>query len=259
VSPGTTLLVTFAAVTFALVIVLWGLGMFLQGFLYNAPAGRLPLRAAAGGLILGGFFAFWVYVNTRADTKDKYGIIFMSSAESRKEFSEFEAVREYKSAGDKQGIPGKAVKFKRPGKSGPFTDPDGKPFLLTTSDYMTTEMDVKEGDQTARFTAELDDKGKYKPGHRFVDRNRRYIEFGQTNTPSDIVAVSRGAVFGAVALNLLGFVMWFVVFWPVMRFTVGHSIGLAAVFGGATLLMMPLLFEKNQVPPHHEPVKVAAG
>jgi hypothetical protein len=253
VTPGTALLVTFAAVAASLFVALWLLGSFVQSYAYSEPAGRMPLRAAAGGLILGGFITFWVYVNTRAETKDRYGSLFMATAETRKDFTEFDAVRRYRPAGDAKEGAEKAVPFKRPGgRSTPFVEvADGKPFTLTTADYLTVALEVKEGDAKARFDAELDDKGKYKPNRRFVDRNRRYIEFGQTNTPSEIVAVSRGAFLGAVALNLLCFVAWFVVLWPVMRFTLGHALGLSLVLGGATmLLLMPLLFEKN--PYRHE-------
>ena len=48
-------------------------------------------------------------------------------------------------------------------------------------------------------------------------------------------------------LNLLLFVAWFVAFWPILRFTVGHALGLAAVMGLVTmLLVMPLLFKPNR-------------
>jgi hypothetical protein len=63
-------------------------------------------------------------------------------------------------------------------------------------------------------------------------------------------------------LNLGVFVVWLVVLWPVLRFTLAPAAGLALVLGGVTmLLLMPLLFEKNQVPqaqPAKPPVKAAA-
>jgi len=256
VTPGTTLLLTFAGLAFGLTVALWGLGMFLQGYVYSEPAGRMPLRALLGGLILGGFLTFWVYANTRAAGKDRYGTLFEFNPVTTKTFDDFDAVRRYRPAGDKKEGVEKTVHFKRSGggATAPFVDPDGKPFTLTTADYLTVALEIKDGDQApAAFNAELDDKGKYKPGKVFRDRNRRYVEFGQTNTPSAIFVPSRGAFAGAVVLNLLNFVVWFAVFWPVMRFTAGHAAGLAIVVGGVTMLvLMPLLFEKNQVP-HHEP------
>jgi hypothetical protein len=257
VTPGTTLLLTFAGLTFGLTVALWGLGMFLQGYVYSEPAGRMPLRAALGGLILGGFLTFWVYANTRAEGKDRYGTLFEFNPVTTKGFDEFTAVRRYRPAGDKKEAVEKSVTFKRSGggTTAPFKDADGKDFTLNTADYLVVALELKESDVTATFNADLDDKGKYKPGKVFRDRNRRYIEFGQSNTPSAIHAPSRGAFAGAVLLNLLNFVIWFAVFWPVMRFTAGHAVGLALVVGGVTMLvLMPLLFEKNQVP-HHEPTK----
>lgn len=259
-TPGTTLLLTFAALTFALIVTLWGLGMFLQGYVYSEPAGRMPLRAAVGGLILGGFLTLWVYANTRAAGKDRYGTLFEFNPVATKEFNEFDAIRQYRPAGGQKEGMEKTAHFKRSGggKTAPFVeDGSGKAFTLTTADYLTTALEVKEGDAAGtRFDAELDDKGKYKPGKVFRARNREFIEFGQTNTPSAIYAPSRGAYAGAVLLNVMNFVVWFAVFWPVLRFSAGHAFGLAALCGGATMLiLMPLLFEKNQVP-HREPAKV---
>jgi hypothetical protein len=247
-----TLLLTFAAVTLGLFAALWGLGSFLQSSLYSELADRLPLRALVGALLLGGFITFWTYANTRAAGQDRYGTLFEFNPMTVTDLTEFDAVRRYRAAAG-QEAPEKTVAFKRTGggRTAPFVEVDdpSRPLNLTTADYVTIALEVKEGETKTRFDADLDDKGRYKSATNkvFRDKRGRYIEFGQTNTPSPIYAPSRGAFAAAVGINVLNFVVWFVVFWPVMRFTLGHSLGLAVVFGGVTmLLLMPLLFEKNQ-------------
>lgn len=258
-SPQTTLLVTFAGLVFALTLSLLALGQFMQGYLYSQPASRMPVRALVGGLILGGFLTFWVYANTRAETKDRYGTLFEFTPTKVIEFHEFEAVRRYRATAG-GAAPEKTVPFKRSGggRTAPFVeaaDP-GKSFALSTADYMTVALEVKNGEGKGRYDAELNDKGQYKSTSAkvFRDRDKRFIEFGQSAVPSAIQAPSSGAFAAAVGLNLLNFVIWFAVFWPVMKFTLGHALGLATIFGGVTmLLLMPLLFQKNQVGPVRDP------
>jgi hypothetical protein len=256
VTPGTTLLLTFAAVTAGLFVALWGLGAFIQGALYSGPASRLPLRALAGAVLLGGFITLWTSANTRAGTKDRYGVLHEFTSETHTEFTEFDAIRRDR-AGKERTVP-----FKRTGgRTAPFVeaaDPS-RPFTLTTADYVTTGLEVKEGDGKTRFDDELDAGGKYKHAANkvFRDGKGRRIEFGQSNTPSPIVAKSTGAQIGALLLNAGVFVVWFVVFWPVMRFTLGHALGLAAVFGAVTmLLLMPMLFDTNRVSHQAPPAAV---
>lgn len=258
-TPGTMLLLTFAGLTVGLFAALWGLGLFLQGYLYSEPASKMPLRALGGAVILAAFLTFWVQVNTRAETKDRYGTLFEFNPTSTQSFQEFQAIRK-----DRQGKES-TVAFQRVGggTTAPYVEPETQqPFRLTTADYVTVALDVKVGETTTRFDAELDDKGKYKSLNNkvFTAKDRRFIEFGQTNTPSLIFAPSRGAFFAALALNALNFILWFAVFWPVLRFSFGHAIGLAFVFGGVTmLLLMPLLFDKNQVRASTPPAPAAAS
>jgi hypothetical protein len=71
---------------------------------------------------------------------------------------------------------------------------------------------------------------------------------------------SSGVVAIALLLNASLFVVWFIAFWPVLRFNMGHALMFAAAFGLLImLLVLPLLFgivRKEGKPP--EPVVMHA-
>ena len=72
----------------------------------------------------------------------------------------------------------------------------------------------------------------------------RFIEDDGIGT---IVAPSGGVIFLALLINLLLIVVWFVVFWLVMKFTWPHALGLAVVLGVVIILIaMPLIFNLNK-------------
>ena len=73
--PEVVLILTLVLGTFALTALFWGLALFVQGYLYNQPADKLPLRALAAGLGVAIFLTGWTYLNTRATHKDKYGVL----------------------------------------------------------------------------------------------------------------------------------------------------------------------------------------
>jgi hypothetical protein len=246
VTPGTILILTFAGLVVGFFAFFWGTTLFLQSSLYNAPASKLPIRAAIAAFLVGGFLTFWTMVNTRAESKDRYGTFFEFNPTSSHAFEEFTAIR--RDANKKESpVPHKKV-------SGKFveTQDNTKAFRMNSADFIVVALDVKDGDKTARFEAELDAKGNYSGGSNKIFREkdgRRYIEFGQTNVPTPIYAPSRGALFAALGLNLLLYLVLFVALWPVLRYTVGHAIGGAVPVGlFVMLLLMPLLFEKNKLP-----------
>lgn len=247
-----TLVLTLVVVSVASAAVLWGLALFLQGYLYNEPADKLPLRAAVGGLAVGCFFTFWVYVNTRADRENKYGALHQFTPEGRTEVGGFEAV--YKS---RRGTEAKeeTTAFKK--RVGPRGLPefaatsDASLFKLNTADHITSALIVSDGQPApARFNAVLKPDGWTYDGEKKTFREvggKRYIEGDE---PGVILAPSGGAMWGAIALNALLFVVLFAVFWPVLRFGPGHAVGLSVVIGLAVILiLMPLLFGLNKLPP----------
>jgi hypothetical protein len=255
VTPANILILTFAGLTLGLFAFFWGVSLFLQSAIYNGPTTKLAIRSAIGAILVSGFLTFWTYANTRAESKDRYGTFFEFNPTTSVEFSEFTAVRQ--NASKKEST----AEYKK--QSGRYVEVENitKQFQQSTSDYFVVAFEMKEGDKKVRYDVQLDPDGKLPRGTRILKEagGRRFIEMSPTNSLSPIYAPSRGAAFAALGLNLLHFVVWFLVFWPVLRYTVGHSIGGAAGLGLFTmLLIMPLLFEKNKVPDAFKPLIAAA-
>ena len=83
---------------------------------------------------------------------------------------------------------------------------------------------------------------------RFTERDgQRHID---ARNPRQMEVPSTSGLVAAVAINVLQYVVWFLAFWLGLRFTIGHSLGLAVAFGVASMvILMPLLFEQNKVKP----------
>lgn len=260
------LALTFVLMASALALVFWGTTRFLQGYLYSEPAEKLPLRALAAGVVVGGFITLWTFANTRASAENKYGTFFDFNPVGETEVTAFEAVRrlpkrdergKFTADGDEATV---AFRQKAGGRPGEFVDDAGAPFKLMGSHqdtgraFLTVALLVEQGDgKKTRFNASLDPKNpnSYAPvggsggNHQFdEERGSRYLD---GDTPAVVYAPSRIAVFAALALNGLMFVAWFAAFWPLLRYSSGHALGLTAACGAATLLiLMPLLFKLNK-------------
>jgi hypothetical protein len=250
------LILTWIFTTIGAFALLWAAAFLMQSYLYEQIADRLPLRAAIGAIFLGCFYTFWVFVNTRAEFKDKYGVLQEFSPTARTESSEFTAVRQYPNSKGPDGkVREELVTFKKSGsgRNPKFVDDKNQTFRLNDSQYITSSMDVKDAKgNTARFDALLDSKGAYDQSN---GRMARFIEVGgkrfvEADNPSLVFAPSTAALIGAVALNVMSYLIWIVAFWPCLRFTLGHSIAGAIGFGALMMLfIVPLLFEKNLVKP----------
>ena len=247
-----SLIVLLIVVTLASFIMLWGVSIFVQGYLYNTRADKLPLRAAVGGLIVGGFLTFWTFVNVRADIPNKYGTFLQFQTVGETPIQQFKAVRYYPVSKEEQTAtfqrlpPGKAAVF---GEAKPDGTPDEtKPYRLNDSQYLTTAIIIVEPKPEGRFETELIESAR--TGKTYKTQDKIFQEKGSSRflhgeNPDKVSAPSRGAIFGAFALNILNFVVWFAVLWPVMRYGALHSVGLAFVAGIATMtVLMPLLFER---------------
>lgn len=244
------LVFTLVGVTAAGFALFWGLTLFIQRYLYNEPADKLPLRAAVAGLALGCFFGFWVYVNTRADGENKYGVIHQFSPNDRSApIAKFQAVRKYPNAKREETV---AFERQPVGAGQHYKSADGKDFALNTPDYLTIALLVDDAGKPVRYEAVLQNDAyvgekyefKEKDGGRVVEWSRPF----DAAEPLSIVSPSGGTVFLALLLNVLHLVIWFAIFWPVLKFNVGHAILLAVVFCAmSTVLLMPLLFEANKV------------
>lgn len=258
------LALTFVLLVSALALVFWGTTRFLQGYLYSEPAERLPLRALAAGVIVGGFITLWTFVNTRASAENKYGTFFDFNPVGEKEVTAFEAVRRYPKRDERGRFTAEGreetVAFVRKAGTNPpefESEATGEKFEVakTGAGYLTVALVLDDGaGRKARFNASVDPKNPNSytalPGgtanHQFdEERGSRYLDAA---APAVVYAPSRIAVFAALALNGLLFVAWFAAFWPALRYSSGHALGLTAACGAATLLvLMPLLFKLNKV------------
>ncbi|HEY2910381.1 MAG TPA: hypothetical protein VGI99_09045 [Gemmataceae bacterium] len=248
------LFVIFALSSVILFAVFWGGSLLAQGYLYQQPASRLPLRAAVAALLVGGFTAAWVAIDKR--NPGKYDTFFSFAGETTRDFDEFEAVRwSFDPAAkglkaDSQGKPTETtVKFKKSGggKGASFVEAGtNKKFILNDTSMMTAALVVPEGNGSIRFDAQMKkDRGNAIPNYtnerRFVEeKGDRYIRADQVGV---MYIPSGGVVATALFLNFLLFAVWFIALWPVLRFSAGHAFGFTAAFGVAMLLLvLPLLF-----------------
>ena len=252
----------FALVTVFLFGLFWGGSLVAQGYFYQNPADRLPLRAAVAALLVALFISLWVWIDKQHP--GKYDTFFAFAGETARDFAEFEAVRwqfDPSTKGmvkDAQGKPAETTaKFRKApgGKTPTFLDEStSKKFVTHDTDMMTAALVVKGDDgNAARFNAEM--KKDERTGamnyvtdaneRRFVEeKGSRYIKASQMGV---MYVPSSGVVATALLLNFALFAVWFVAFWPVLRFNWGHALGFAAVFGLIMmLLVMPLLFGPNR-------------
>jgi hypothetical protein len=253
-------------VTVVLFALFLGGGLVAQGYLYQAPADRMPVRALGAAVLVGVFLTFWVWLDQRRPRK--YDTFFEFAPYETKTFDEVEALR-WQSFDGKKMRPGPdgnpaefSVKFRRGvGKDAPFAEEGtGTPFVMAGASkasgeqFMTVAIKLKpEPDgEVVRFNAKLKDditgRKVYTPDQQFVEeKGSRYVQGDQMGV---LYVPSNTTVFLALLINFVHFVVWFVAFWAILHFTRGHAFILAVSFGLATMvLVMPLLFKPNRAPP----------
>lgn len=257
-SPAVILALTLVLSALALTALFWGLALIGQGYLYGQPADKLPLRALVAGLAVALFMTAWTYANTRASHPDKYGTVLEFTPTATKEVAEFEAVRRFgKTDGktatwltDEKGQPREATaqyKWQTEGKGGKFVEVGtAKEFKLNDANSLTLALLVPEDGKTVRFEAPVKD-GVYatkKEEVRFEEQGgSRYIDGGR---PQQMVVPSSSAFAVAVLLNVGHFVVWFLAFWLILRFSAGHAALFVLLLGTvAMFVVMPLLFQLN--------------
>lgn len=273
-----TLLLTLVLSTLVLFGVFLGGSIVAQGYFYQAPADRLPLRALGAAALVGLFLTCWTWIDKR--NPGKYDTFFEFAPYQTTTFDEMEAVRWVSPDGSKlkvdaSGNPSEVgVKFRRGvgAKANEFfEEKTGESFHLQGVDkasslsYMTAAVKLRPAPdaEPVRFNAQLEkDKRTYAKnieGRRFTEeRGSRYVQAEQLGV---LYVPSNTTVFFALVLNLLHFVVWFAAFWAVLQFTRGHAFVLAVAFGMASmLLVMPLLFKPNRTPqPAGEAPRAAAA
>ena len=253
------LLLVFLMLTLGLFALFLGGGLVAQGYLYQQPASRLPVRAVGAAALVAGFITFWVWIDKRAP--GKYDTLPTFRGESTVEFDEFEAVRwvgagttgKLKLDGAGNPVESGTMKFKRPagGKAAFTEEGTGAPFKLRgdTGPYIIGVIRVKGPDdaEPVRYAVTLKEDKTLTPAPRYVEeKGSRYVEANQIGT---LYVPSTGTVVLALLLNFLLLVVWLVAFWLVMRFSLGHSLMFSAVLAVVTIFaLMPALFNPNRVP-----------
>ncbi len=244
----TMMIITFAILTLVAFAVLLGLSLFLQAYLYNAPADKIYLRALVGGMAVALFLTGWTYINTRADRDNKYGAIHEFKPTGTTEVTKFEAIRR-----NRAKIESTVAFSKTAGEKEFRSDVDKSPYRVNTSDYITVAFLIKEEGKTepTRFDAVLESELLYDSKlEKKTFREKGGPRLIEDDCIGVIVAPSGGVIFLAILINMLHIVVWFLVFWFVMKFTWPHALGLAAVLGIViTLVAVPLVFNL------HKPLK----
>ena len=238
------LILAWPALVFGIAAFLYGVSLFAQRAIYEQVADHLPWRALAAGLLVGTVLAGWTLANRRADYPGKYGTLFDFTASSTRELDSFEAVRRL-GFKDAEGKPREeVVPFRRDGAR--MVDAENREFRRGSSNYMVVALLVPEGEKKVKFVAP--EKGG---GFVLTDRARHlvYTQEGGRGTISDeniglMNVPSLSGALGALALNALHFLAWFLAFWPILRFTLGPALVFTLVVGGASMfVLVPVLFQ----------------
>lgn len=242
-----SLALTFLVVAFALAAFILALSTFLQGYLYQQPADKLILRSAVAAMSLAVYLSFWTSVNSKAEGDNRYGTFFEFNPTSTRTLTNFEAVRRYPRNADE---PEKVIAYQWNGQW--IEAAERKPYKPNDSNYITVAVLVPEpSGQKTRFDA----SGTASPRNFIYSEERKYKEtngsrYIDIDQPGVVYSPSSGVVFAALLLNLLLFVVWFAVCWPVLRFGMFTSMLLSAILGLICIVvLMPLLFRVNKPRP----------
>ncbi len=235
------LVLIFFALAFVFILLLWGGGMFLQGWFYQGPADRMPIRAAAAGGVMAVFFTLWTALDRASP--GKYETLFDFSPVEVTEIDAFDSVMK-SATGDE-----KIVAFRRrPGTGGAtrdFIDDKGQPWIKNTSDRMTVAIRVHEKGKSepTRFNANLE-KGNFPrelSDLRYVDESGRYLT---ADSLGHIYRRKTGVLFANLFLNFLHLALWIVVLWLGLRFSFWHAVGLGLVMWFFLMVaVQPMLFK----------------
>jgi hypothetical protein len=225
------LLLTFLVLT----ALLWGGTRLIQTALYEGVEGDLYWRAPAAAGALTAYVGLWALLNYAAtepgQTELPYDNLFNFTTEkvSERPVSEFWALRGDVQIGKytKRDLPGSPPRHEYRGEDGQLWQ------AARTRDVDTIV--IREGKEKNPV------KFKAVPGQgRYVEEGgRRYLEeegFGRITTPRG------GGSWFRVLLNVLHFVVWFVVLWLLLRFQWAHALGLAAALWLVMTFVVPYIF-----------------
>lgn len=220
--------------------------MLLQGWLYQDPADRMPIRALLGGTVMAAFLTLWCLIDARSGG-GKYGTLFEFSPVDIAEHDAFDSV--LKTTTGKQTTIHYQKRAGSKGGSADFVDSKGQPWKKNTSDSMVVAILVREPDkpEPTRFNANLDADGnfpKIASDLRFVDDAGRYMP---AESLGRVYRKKTGVLLANLLLNGLHFVLWWMVLWLGVRFSIWHAFGLAfAIWLFLMVAVQPVLFQQTR-------------
>ena len=139
----------------------------------------------------------------------------------------------------------KPVKFLRRGATNEFESIDNrKLWNRSDADGMVVAVLIHEkgNKQPTRFDANLTSDGRFRTPEdtRYeADGGRRYMDL---NGMGKVYRRRSMPILGNLFANFLHLAVWVIVLWPVMRFTLGHAVGIGLALWGVTMVLQPALF-----------------
>jgi hypothetical protein len=246
-----TLILILLLVWFVLGVLLAAWTLFFQGYIYSEPATGVWWRAAAAGTALAAVICLWVIIDYRAT--GRYRTVF--------EFS-----------GQEQQKPYPELRIRRDGREEVYLlrkDERGRPEYRRDKDNRLLpgrpdRIIAVEGGQQHVYLPERDAKGNFKVE---TGGSLRYYEEGN---PSRVMVEGQwgrvasyhvGRLLLDLFLNVLHFVVWWVVLWLLLRFQWSHALGLAVAFWAAVTLFVlpPLLTRAEEVARQRAETKAASS
>ena len=230
-----TVLILFLT-ALVLSVLLWAGAVWLQTWLYEAPAGDLYWRRPAVGVGLAAFYALWVIVDCR--TGGHCGSLF-KSVSTLKQYDQIGAVVK------RNGKDSPEETYRKEGADFMLVGPDGR-VTSTKLPEAPERIIIKDADATAVFEPERDAKGNFK---RETGQNLHYydIKSGRTIDEGDLGRVQQfhwGWLIWNVLFNVLHLGLWFAGLWLVLRFQWGHALGFAVcLWLVMTLFPIPMIFD----------------
>jgi hypothetical protein len=222
-------------------IILWAGSLWMQGWLYETPAGQLYWRAPAvgGGLAL--FYGLWVLVDCGL-TGGHCGSLYSLRVSTLDQREVLKAVVK------KNGQP-ETYRLNKAASPAYYVlvGPDGQP--TTTRLTETPErILIEDGGKTAVFEPERDAKGNFRreQGQNlfYYDKSGRFIEEGN---PGQIQRFHWDWLLWNVLFNLLHLGLWFVGLWLVLRYQWAHALGFAVcLWLTMTLFPIPMVMDYAQ-------------
>lgn len=239
------LLLIFVLTTLALMVALWVVTMFLQGYYYTEPTPNIAWQAPAAGAAIGGFITLWcLFIVNSKDVKPgnlPYDTILRFSPKvdlADEPAKELWAVRK----GSSEPVHYKLKKGVQAGQTSyRYHDVESG---LPWSAGATVSIQIKSGNDTYRF---LPRPPNTDLGYQeFADDTgwvmRVYSQDGPTGRP---YSFRWGRFWGNLFLNFFHLALWFICFWLVLRFHPAHALMLSLVsWLIMTLAVLPLILEQ---------------